>query len=379
MKTRRNHEAGFKACVALEALKGERTVSELAADSGVHPSATPSHILLALAPGADPGRVAAELAQLYPPDTVRIRSVTDAMEQEVRYQMTECPTGLIFAFGVVIGMVVGIVIAYNQLGTYKRQIFSLFRTNALLVKTDGIGARVGSLTANEERFMPWRTTDGSYVAPKGAPKMSVLVEGLFQRDRLLALISDFAVFGDTPGGIAKIIAGYHQFHAVRRAVASTVTASRSGGDQRAGVIWHTQGSGKSLLMACYAGQLVRDPAMEDPTFVIITVRNDLDDQLFAAFAMCRDLIRQPPIQADSREDLQRALSHASGGVFFTTIRKFASEKGEAYPVSGRSCLGGHLDPVRRISGRDRPDEQEKPGTRSSAQADKRRDPVMVTV
>lgn len=222
--------------------------------------------------------------------------------------------------------------AYNQLQTYKRQIPSLFRTNALLVTTDGIGARVGSLTASEERFMPWRTTDGSDVAPKGAPEMSVLVEGLFQRDRLLALISDFTVFGDTPGGIAKIIAGYHQFHAVRRAVASTVTASLSGGDRKAGVIWHTQGSGKSLLMAFYAGQLVRDPAMENPTIVVITDRNDLDDQLFATFAMCRDLIRQPPIQADNREDLQRALSRASGGVVFTTIQKFAPEKGEAYPM-----------------------------------------------
>jgi len=222
--------------------------------------------------------------------------------------------------------------AFNQLQTYKTQVPSLFRTSAVLVTTDGIMARVGSLTADQERFMPWRTTDGVDVAPKGAPEMSVLIEGVFERGRLLALMRDFTVFGETPGGIAKIIAGYHQFHAVRRAVDSTVIASRGGGDRKAGVIWHTQGSGKSLLMAFYAGQLVREPAMENPTIVVITDRNDLDDQLFGTFAMCRDLIRQTPVQADSREDLQRALARASGGVVFTTIQKFAPEKGEAYPM-----------------------------------------------
>ena len=222
--------------------------------------------------------------------------------------------------------------AFNQLQTYKAQIGSLFRANAVLVTTDGIQARIGSLTADLERFMPWRTTDGVDVAPKGAPEMSVLIEGVFARPRLLSLLRDFTVFGETPGGIAKIIAGYHQFHAVKRAVISTVEASRSQGDRKAGVIWHTQGSGKSLLMAFYAGQLVREPAMENPTIVVITDRNDLDDQLFATFSMCRDLIRQTPVQADSREDLQKALARASGGVIFTTIQKFAPEKGDAYPM-----------------------------------------------
>jgi type I restriction enzyme R subunit len=222
--------------------------------------------------------------------------------------------------------------AFNQLRTYKAQIPSLFRANAVLVTTDGVKARIGSLTADLERFMPWRTTDGSDVAPKGAPEMSVLIDGVFARPRLLSLMQDFTVFGDTPGGIAKIIAGYHQFHAVKRAVASTVDASRSGGDRKVGVIWHTQGSGKSLLMAFYAGQLVREQAMENPTIVVITDRNDLDDQLFGTFSMCRDLIRQTPVQAESREDLQKALSRASGGVVFTTIQKFAPEKGEAYPL-----------------------------------------------
>jgi type I restriction enzyme, R subunit len=222
--------------------------------------------------------------------------------------------------------------AFNQLQTYKAQIPSLFRANAVLVTTDGVKARIGSLTADLERFMPWRTTNGADVAPKGAPEMSVLIEGVFARPRLLLLMQDFTVFGDTPGGIAKIIAGYHQFHAVKRAVASTVDASRSGGDRKVGVIWHTQGSGKSLLMAFYAGQLVRESAMENPTIVVITDRNDLDDQLFGTFAMCRDLIRQTPVQADSRDDLQKALSRASGGVVFTTIQKFAPEKGGAYPL-----------------------------------------------
>lgn len=222
--------------------------------------------------------------------------------------------------------------AYNQLQTYKAEIPSLFRANAVLVTTDGILARIGSLTADQERFMPWRTIDGADVAPKTTPEVSVLIDGVFDRARFLSLLQDFTVFGDTPGGLAKIIAGYHQFHAVKRAVASTVHASRAGGDRKAGVIWHTQGSGKSLLMAFFAGHLVRAPAMENPTIVVITDRNDLDDQLFATFAMCRDLIRQTPKQADSREDLQTALARASGGVIFTTIQKFAPERGAAYPL-----------------------------------------------
>ena len=212
--------------------------------------------------------------------------------------------------------------AFNQLQTYKSQIPGLFNTNALLLTSDGIMARVGSLSADLERFMPWRTTDGTVIAPKGAPELSTLVEGLFERHRLLSLVRDFTVFGETGSGLAKIIAGYHQFHAVRHAVACTVKASSPQGNKRAGVIWHTQGSGKSLLMAFYAGQLVRNSDMANPTLVILTDRNDLDDQLFSTFSMCRDLIRQTPVQAVSREDLQKALSRASGGVIFTTLQKF---------------------------------------------------------
>ncbi|WP_168879109.1 type I restriction endonuclease subunit R [Rhizobium sp. P28RR-XV] len=223
--------------------------------------------------------------------------------------------------------------AYNQLQTYKTQIPSLFRTNAILVTSDGITARVGSLTADQERFMPWRTTDGKVIAAKGQPELNTLIEGVFDRRRLLDLLHDFTVFGETGSGLTKIIAGYHQFHAVRHAVDKTVEASAPQGDRKVGVIWHTQGSGKSLLMAFYAGQLVRRPELENPTIVVITDRNDLDDQLFSTFSMCRDLIRQTPIQADSRDDLQSALNRASGGVIFTTIQKFSPATGEAtYPM-----------------------------------------------
>jgi type I restriction enzyme R subunit len=223
--------------------------------------------------------------------------------------------------------------AFNQLQTYKDQIPTLFRTNALLVTSDGLVARVGSLTADAERFMPWRTTDGRDVAPKGWPELQTVIEGVFEKRRFLDLIRDFSVFGERSDGLIKILAGYHQFHAVQKAVRATVEASRVGGDRKVGVIWHTQGSGKSLLMAFYAGQIIKHPQMENPTIVVITDRNDLDDQLFGTFAMCKDLLRQTPVQADSREDLQTALDRASGGVIFTTIQKFAPAKGQAeYPM-----------------------------------------------
>ena len=223
--------------------------------------------------------------------------------------------------------------AFNQLQTYKDQIPSLFRTNAALVTSDGLHARLGSLTANLERFMPWRTVDGSAIVPKGVPELGTLIDGVFEKTRFLTLIRDFTVFGDTGSGLVKIMAGYHQFHAVRHAVESTTAATSPEGDRRIGVIWHTQGSGKSLLMAFYAGQIIAHPAMENPTIVVITDRTDLDDQLFGTFAMCRDLLRHTPQQADSREDLQKVLTRPSGGVVFTTIQKFAPERGETdYPV-----------------------------------------------
>ncbi|WP_395789081.1 type I restriction endonuclease subunit R [Aquimonas sp.] len=238
--------------------------------------------------------------------------------------------------------------AYNQLQTYKQQIPALFRSNVLLVTSDGLAARVGSLSADAERFMPWRTTDGTRIEPKGLPEMATLIDGVFERGRFLDLLRHFTVFGERGDGLVKIIAGYHQFHAVRRAVASTLRASRThwqaedpaeyglpsvsrqpAGDRKAGVIWHTQGSGKSLLMAFYAGLLVFDPSMVNPTLVVLTDRNDLDDQLFATFAMCKDLLRQTPVQAENREHLRSLLSRASGGVVFTTLQKFSPAADEA--------------------------------------------------
>lgn len=240
---------------------------------------------------------------------------------------------------------------YNQLQTYKQQIPALFHYNTLLVTSDGISARVGSLSADQERYMPWRTTDGSDLVQKGQPELPTLIEGIFERRRFLELLANFIVFGETGYGLVKIIAGYHQLHAVRRAVDSTVRASlkvliedpeaynlpsvkrQAPGDKRAGVIWHTQGSGKSLLMVFYAGKLVRHPQMQNPTLVVVTDRNDLDGQLFATFAMCRDLIRQTPIQAASRAELRQLLDRAAGGVIFTTIQKFAPEDGsDNYPL-----------------------------------------------
>ncbi len=231
--------------------------------------------------------------------------------------------------------------AFNQLQTYKQQIPALFRSNALLVTSDGLSARVGSLSADQERFMPWRTTDGTRIEPKGMPEMATLIKGVFEQGRFLDLLRHFTVFGETGGGLIKIIAGYHQFHAVKKAVISTLRASQRAvaedpadyglpsvkdqppGDHKAGVIWHTQGSGKSLLMAFYAGLLVFDPRMANPTLVVLTDRNDLDDQLFATFAMCKDLLRQTPVQAQDREHLRTLLNRASGGAIFTTLQKFS--------------------------------------------------------
>ena len=215
--------------------------------------------------------------------------------------------------------------AFNQLQTYKSQITSLFRTNAALVISDGIAARIGSLTADRERFMPWRTVAGDTPAAKGTPELETVLKGVFDRRRFLDLVKDFIVFGDTGSDVSKILAGYHQFHAVRKAVESTLSATAAGGDRKAGVIWHTQGSGKSLLMAFYAGLIIKHPAMQNPTLVVLTDRNDLDDQLFGTFSMCKDLLRQSPQQAEDREHLRKLLDRSSGGVIFTTLQKFSPE------------------------------------------------------
>jgi type I restriction enzyme R subunit len=224
--------------------------------------------------------------------------------------------------------------AFNQLQTYRNEIPSLFRFNELLIVSDGIEARVASLTADRERFMPWRTIDGESLAPATVPQLQVVIEGIFDKRRFLSLIRHFVAFEDEGSGkISKKIAGYHQFHAVNKAIEATIKASQVSGDRRCGVIWHTQGSGKSLTMVFYAGRLVMHPAMENPTIVVLTDRNDLDDQLFGTFSRCSDLLRQAPMQAESREQLRQLLKVSSGGVVFTTIQKFfPEEKGDRHPL-----------------------------------------------
>ncbi|NCC51700.1 MAG: type I restriction endonuclease subunit R [Spartobacteria bacterium] len=222
--------------------------------------------------------------------------------------------------------------AYNQLQTYKAQIPSLFRFNEALVVSDGHEAKVGTLTSNWERFSPWRTVDGEETAPSCIPQLDTLIRGVFDKRRFLDLVRSFVVFEEDAGVIVKKMAAYHQFHAVNRAVQETRRASSVQGDKRIGVVWHTQGSGKSLTMTFYAAKIVLEPEMENPTIVVITDRNDLDDQLFRTFSLSKDLLRQTPKQAESRSDLKALLQVASGGIVFTTAQKFAPEKDETqYP------------------------------------------------
>jgi type I restriction enzyme R subunit len=247
--------------------------------------------------------------------------------------------------------------AFHQLQTYQTQIPALFGYNVALVVSDGTQARIGALGAGQEWFKPWRTIGGKTDAPASLSELQVLLEGVFDHRRFLDLIRHFLVFEDSGGGaIAKKLAGYHQFHAVNVAVEQTLRAAaaeathlrvkdapgryesgqRPGGqpgDRRVGVVWHTQGSGKSLTMAFYAGRVILEPVMANPTIVVITDRNDLDDQLFGTFARCRDLLRQDPVQAQDRADLRARLSVAAGGVVFTTIQKFLpEEQGDRHPV-----------------------------------------------
>src|SRR5579859_66825 len=223
--------------------------------------------------------------------------------------------------------------AFNQLQTYKQEIPTLFLQNEALVISDGIEARAGSLTADWEWFVPWKTIAGEELAPAQMPRLQVLIEGLFEPRRFLDYLRSFIVFEQDGPQLRKILAAYHQFHAVRRAVEATVQASHVDGDRRAGVVWHTQGSGKSLSMLFYAGQLVLHPALQNPTLVVITDRNDLDDQLYGTFARCAELLRQDPVQATDRAHLRQLLRVASGGVVFTTIQKFSpEERGDRFPL-----------------------------------------------
>ena len=219
--------------------------------------------------------------------------------------------------------------AWNQLQTYKSQISSLFATNELLIISDGTEAKVGSLTAGLERFGPWRTVDGSELAPDATPKLEVLLSGLFEKRRFLDYIRHFVLWESDDGYIKKI-AGYHQFHAVNKAVDATIRASSPSGDKRIGVVWHTQGSGKSILMAFYTAKLTLTQEMENPTVVVITDRNDLDGQLYAQFCAAKGLF-PAPAQADSRDHLKELLQVASGGIVFATIQKFGVPQGERFP------------------------------------------------
>jgi type I restriction enzyme R subunit len=246
--------------------------------------------------------------------------------------------------------------AFQQLQTYQAQIPSLLAYNAALVVSDGVQARLGAVGAGWEWFKPWRTITGREEAGSGVPELQVVIQGVFEKRRFLDLLRHFIVYEDLGGvALAKKMAGYHQFHAVNHAVEETLRAAQAAvadlaaepparyetgqrrggepGDRRVGVVWHTQGSGKSLTMAFYAGRVILHPVMANPTIVVLTDRNDLDDQLFGTFARCRDLLRQEPVQAANRTDLREKLRVASGGVVFTTIQKFfPEEKGDRHPV-----------------------------------------------
>ncbi|MCS6244745.1 MAG: DEAD/DEAH box helicase family protein [Opitutus sp.] len=295
--------------------------------------------------------------------------------------------------------------AYAQLQTYKAEIASLLHYNAALVVSDGVQARMGSVTANQEWFKVWREPDSSHppspqpspnwrggrtgklpslagrragdegTKPKLSLELEVLVRGVFERQRFLDLLQHFIVFEEDAdsGALQKIIAGYHQYHAVNAAVEETVRASGmtgaweagdgqgkswagrmqggKAGDRRAGVVWHTQGSGKSYSMLFYAARVVRHPAMQNPTLVVLTDRNDLDDQLFGQFQRCAAILGQTPVQAGGREELRELLNRASGGVVFTTIHKFAAltPSPPAPLPGGEGCHGIVGDSATRLT------------------------------
>ncbi|MHA8061404.1 type I restriction endonuclease subunit R [Aquirufa beregesia] len=213
--------------------------------------------------------------------------------------------------------------AFNQLQTYKQAIPSLFLYNALLIVSDGWDALYGSLTSPKQFFVPWKSIDGKFVADENMPQMEVMVKGMLNKEVLPDLIRHYILFHKNKEEIIKIVPRYHQYFAVNKAVETTKRATSINGDQRAGVIWHTQGSGKSLSMVFYAGKLVL--ALNNPTLVILTDRNDLDDQLFDTFSLSQDILRQTPVQAENRDDLKKKLSVTSGGIVFTTIQKFLPE------------------------------------------------------
>lgn len=219
--------------------------------------------------------------------------------------------------------------AYNQLQTYKNDIGDLFQSNVCLVVSDGTYARAGSLTASKERFMRWRTIDGETIDPLGQHReLETLVRGMFDKRIFLNYVRDFSVFEDNKT-IVKKIAAYHQYHAVQKATEKIVAASSDAGSKKGGVVWHTQGAGKSLEMTFLAGRLIAEPRLNNPTIVVITDRLDLDGQLFGVFANSGNLLRESPQPVRSRGELRDVLSdRPSGGIIFSTIQKFGLESGE---------------------------------------------------
>lgn len=224
--------------------------------------------------------------------------------------------------------------AYNQLDTYKHLIPSVCRYNEILIISDGWLAKAGTITSNTERFTPWKTIQNQK-APPNTPEIDILIKGMLNKKTLLDLVRHFIVYEadkDKKDGTVKInkkIAAYQQYNATNKAITSTIQATKK--DHKAGIIWHTQGSGKSLTMVFYTGKMVLQPELENPTVVVLTDRNDLDDQLFGTFSRCKELLRQEPKQAENREQLQELLKVQSGGIIFTTIQKFFPETGNQYP------------------------------------------------
>jgi len=224
--------------------------------------------------------------------------------------------------------------AYDQIQTYKEQIPDVFQYNELLVISDGTEARFGSLSSNSERFMQWRTVDGVNLDPLGQfNELETLLRGLCAPAYLLDYLRYFVLFEDD-GTLIKKVAGYHQYHAVLAAIQHTVAASRPEGSHKGGVVWHTQGSGKSITMTCFAAMVMQETAMENPTIVVITDRNDLDGQLFGVFSLSQDLLREQPVQAHTRQDLRAKLDNRpSGGIVFATIQKFMpGEDEDTFPI-----------------------------------------------
>ncbi len=244
--------------------------------------------------------------------------------------------------------------AFDQIQTYKAQIPEVFQYNELLVIADGSEARLGSLSASAERFMQWRTIDGVTLDPLGQfNELETLVRGLLAPAMLLDYLRFFVLFEDD-GTLVKKVAGYHQFHAVRAAIQQVVAASQPSADSKirhkGGVVWHTQGSGKSITMTCFAARVMQETAMANPTIVVITDRNDLDGQLFGVFSLAQDLLREQPVQATTRQDLRAKLSkRPSGGIIFATIQKFMpGEDEDTFPMlSDRSNIVVMADEAHR--------------------------------